>query len=179
MAYRFCMTSKSSDFVPRPSALTFLTVGSRMIFLVCTLIFDICTLLIVKKWESESNQVRGEKRHIMNDIPMISTLLNALLLLLPSLNTVFAIFLYPQYLTQLVSLIQLSFYLSKSPLILCLTNYVVALNIASDELEEREKKRNIEIQYAIKRRNDRLARRLAMQDEGMKSKEFLKTIYFM
>ena len=135
-AYRFCMTSKSSDFVRRPSALTFLTIGSRMIFLICTLIFDIRTLLMVKKWKRESSQVQGEQRHIMNEIPMISTLLNALLLLIPSLNTMLAKFLYPEYLTQIISLIQLSFYFSKSPLILCLTNYVVASNVASDQRDD-------------------------------------------
>ena len=170
-AYRFCMTSKSSDFVRRPSALTFLTIGSRMIFLICTLIFDIRTLLMVKKWKRESSQVQGEQRHIMNEIPMISTLLNALLLFIPFLSTFLANTLCREYFRQNIILVQLSFDLSKSPIILCLTNYVVSSNVASDEVEERERKRNIEIQDAIKRRNDRLARRLAMQDEGMSFKD--------
>ena len=61
----------------------------------------------------------------------------------------------------------LSFNLVKSPFIIFLTFRVDVSNARIDQEEDRERRRNLEIQDAIEKRNKRIARQLAIQEEGM------------
>ena len=164
--YKFCMASGSPLGNLRPTLLSFLAIVFRIFFLVSTLIIDVCTLLMVKNWERDSSQIQGDQRHFMNEIPLLSSLLNMIVLMAFIMTHIITYQFYPEYFPISFRYLQMLFFLFKSPIVIYLANIVTASNIVSDENEERERKRNIEIQDAIKRRNDRLARQLAMQDEG-------------
>ena len=56
--------------------------------------------------------------------------------------------------------------LVKSPMIVFLTNRVNASNARIDQETERERKRQLEIQAAIKKRDERKARQFQQQNEG-------------
>ena len=151
-------------------------VAIRLFLISCTLFFDLKTLWLVRRYNSGSNQVhvnqiqgnqvQGNRRHILNEIPARASILNVL-------SIVYIYFVYnlisspnSQQLILLSLISLLVFNLVKSPFNVFLTIRVNASNARIDQDEERERKRQLEIQEAKQRRDERIARQLAMQEEG-------------
>ena len=135
----------------------------RAILSVLTIAVDIACLFLVrelaKKPKPGTNQAQKEKRNILNETPMRSSLLTLLyfahvlsimpIMALESLTNreKIDIALIGQYVLLLI----------KNPWLVFLTVRVNEVNARVDQNEERERKRQLEIKDAIKRRNERLA----------------------
>ena len=162
----------------QPAVLELCINGLRIICVISTVVVDIKTLVLVRRFRNGPSQVQQEDRHIMNEIPMRSSLFNLSLLLIPFIGHILQIHGYRLALQsedriRQVMIIHLSIFLFKSPFITFLTYRVNDTNARIDQDEERERKRQIEIQEAKQRRNERIARQLAMQSHDGKHFNFL------
>ena len=123
---------------------------------------DISCLLLVRRLAREvvpgSNQIQLEKNHILNEVPMRSTLLSALFLSLWSVMVpalVLSDYSHQQKLCigLTVGLFSLFSNIIKSPTIVFLTFRVNTENRRVDLDAEREQNRQLEIQDALSRRH--------------------------
>ena len=136
------------------------------IMVVLTALVDIKTLILIRRYRNGTNQIEQEHRHIMNEIPMRSSLFNLSFLPLIigySLRNYWLTLPQPEDQMRLAMTLLLTVFLIKSPFITFLTFRVNETNGRIDQDEERERKRQLEIQDAKQRRNERIARQLAMQ----------------
>ena len=151
--------------------------GGVQIFLnVSTMFFDIRCLLLVRRLSSQvvpgSNQVQQtERRHILNEVPMRSTLLNGVQMAIwfVFLPVVSNLEVSTQEKMILGVTLNLVCFCIKSPVIVFLTFRVNAENMRVNQDEERERKRQLEIQDAMRRRNARMenSRRNVVDPEGI------------
>ena len=119
---------------------------------------DISCLLLVRRLARQvvpgSNQIQMEKNHILNEVPMRSTLLSALFLSLWSMVPLLILSDYSHQQKLCIGLtVGLFSNIIKSPTIVFLTFRVNTENRRVDLDAEREQNRQLEIQDALNRRH--------------------------
>ena len=154
MFYNDCMGFKHA-----PNYLFLLGFGGfRVIILIVTMKIDISCLLLVRRLARQvvpgSNQIQMEKNHILNEVPMRSTLLSALFLSLWSMVPLLILSDYSHQQKLFIGLtVGLFSNIIKSPTIVFLTFRVNTENRRVDLDAEREQNRQLEIQDALSRRH--------------------------
>ena len=160
--YSICMGKNYSSMSP-----AFIRRLFHMGAMTSTFFADIKTFWLIRKYNNESNLNQGENERIKNDIPMRASLLNLYMIFA---STIVFIIIgsreNPDQLIQVLMISILSLTLPKTPAMVFLTLHVNATNARIDQDAERERKRQLEIQDTKWRRNQRIARQLAMQEEG-------------
>ena len=159
MIYNVCMGFPHS---PTPNLLYLLFFGgSRVALQIATMSVDIACLLLVRKLSSRvvegSNQVQTEKKHILNEIPMRSTMLNAVQMaiwfaMIPLTVSSGYSLQNKMNIGVTVSLLNL---ILKSPVIVFLTFRVNTENMRVNRDDVRERNRQLEIQEALERKEER------------------------
>ena len=144
--------------------------GYRVVISILTIAIDIACLVLVrelaKKPNPGSNDAREEKRNILNETPMRSSILT----LLYFLNILAVIpFMASDNYTKVEKLdisqtVLFMIFMVKSPWIIFWTFRVNSTNARVDQDKERERLRQLEIQDATKRRNERIAYALSKLD---------------
>ena len=143
---------------------------------------DITCLLLVRRLTSQvvpgSNQIQVEKKHILNEVPMRSTLLSALFLSLWSMVPLLILSDYSHQQKLFIGLtVGLFSNIIKGPTIVFLTFRVNTENRRVDLDAEREQNRQLEIQDALSRRHSsRLASGTVRANEHPEGTFFLKHI---
>ena len=137
----------------------------RMILFFGTIYVDVSCLMLVRQYRSQPNlasNLQTEDKHIMNEPPMRSTILNIGLILL-ELSVVPYVFQHGEAVDGLWVAIHVTlvFLILKSPLITFWTFKVNAANSAVDQNEKRERLRNLELEEAKKKRALRKFNQLA------------------
>ena len=138
-----------------------------MVLIIGTFFVDIKTIWMIKRYNTESTLDEAENRQIKSEVPMRTSFLSLLLIAGGILtNVLITTDQSPKQLLTKYMLGQLLINLVKSPFIVFLTVRVNATNARIDQEAERERKRQIEIQEAKQKRNERIEKRLALQIEG-------------
>ena len=161
--YSFCMGRNFSNTFGFASIRRLSIIGT----IILTFFVDIKTFWLIRKYNNENNLNQSENEHIKSDIPMRASLVSLFMVV----STMIILLIIetnenPEQFTKVGMICILFISLPKSPAMVFLTMHVNTTNARIDQDAERERKRQLEIQDAKRRRNERIARQLAMQEEG-------------
>ena len=144
-------------------------ISSDNIIILCTVYFDLKCLRLVRSCRnqlSESNfqfpQQHAAHRHILYEIPMRATIINSSYLLMTVIMAPIIVTYGEEF--KIASILILISLLIKTPIMIMLTFRVNAKTARVNKEEEREWKRQVEIEEAKQKKADRLARRINDED---------------
>ena len=169
MISSFVQCLENTTNISKRSLLLF---GIRIFIVLCTIYIDSKCLRLIR---SCRNHIIGpliqfsqhEHRHILYEIPMRATIINAI-------HLIIMVILAPIILTsherfKIASIAILLLLLTKTPIMILLTFRVNATTARVDQDEEREKKRQVEIEEARQKQANRLARRMKTEVETIQT----------
>ena len=166
-SYSACMALEEAE---RPKNLIWsIFISSYTIInTIFTFLTDLKTFVLIRRYNQQSNVHQAENGEIKSEIPMRASLVNFLNIFtfLISFFIAFGSQGSQQFIENAMFII-LVIYVPKTPAMVFFTLRVNATNARIDQEAERERKRQLEIQDAKQRRNKRIARQLAMQEEGL------------
>ena len=142
--------------------------GSILILIVrhsivlCTICFDLKCLQLVRSFRNQANESnfqfpKREHRHILYEIPLRATIINGCFIITAVIMAPFVITSGKE--SKILGAFILTFSLIKTPIMILLTFRVNAATARVDLDEERERKRQVEIDEARQKQAERLARR--------------------
>ena len=144
---------------------SFLIFTVRHIIVSCTVYFDLKCLLLVRSYRNQISESifqfsQHEHRHILYEIPMRATIINSSYLLMTVIMAPIIVTYGEEF--KIASILILI--LIKTPIMIMLTFRVNAKTARVNKEEEREWKRQVEIETAKQKKADRLARRINDED---------------
>ena len=146
---------------------SFLIFTVRHIIVSCTVYFDLKCLLLVRSYRNQISESifqfsQHEHRHILYEIPMRATIINSSYLLMTVIMAPIIVTYGEEF--KIASVLILISLLIKTPIMIMLTFRVNAKTARVNKEEEREWKRQVEIEEAKQKKADRLARRINDED---------------